>query len=271
MNRDRPELLIGDYQGIAKRCALAFDYAHEEVPDFRRAPIREACTKYDLDGVELDFMRTFIFFKLGAERPEVVRMSEFMAQVRALLDEIGRFSWHAFGGRHTRTLAHLARELPHLPSDPAAGGPAAGARDLGRGRQHRPASRHRLRVQRSGTADSDASHDAETGAIAEWLKSRGHDESPSRVPSRHNQARKTFQAEATLPTNARKATPERASFQRAMHAKPSSNVAATKPITADAASEYRMPCPPDPDSSILTLDFRESYLVEELLPCMPHS
>ena len=97
MKRDRPELLIGDYQGIAKRCALAFDYAHEEVPDFRRAPIREACTKYDLDGVELDFMRTFIFFKLGAERPEVVRMSEFMAQVRALLDEIGRFSWHALG------------------------------------------------------------------------------------------------------------------------------------------------------------------------------
>ena len=32
----------------------------------------------------------------------------------------------SLGGRHPRPLAHLAGQLPHLPSDPAAGGPAAG-------------------------------------------------------------------------------------------------------------------------------------------------
>ena len=59
------------------------------------------------------------------------------------------------GGRHPRALAHLAGQLPHLSSDPAAGGPAAAARDLGRGRQHRPANRHRLRVQRRQANHSD--------------------------------------------------------------------------------------------------------------------
>ena len=36
------------------------------------------------------------------------------------------------GGRHPWALAHLAGQLPHLPSDPAAGGPAAAARRTGR-------------------------------------------------------------------------------------------------------------------------------------------
>ena len=80
------------------------------------------------------------------------------------------------GGRHPRALAHLAGQLPHLPSDPAAGGPAAAARDLGRGRQHRPANRHRLRVQwRQPVIQVLPSHDAETAAIAEWLKARGQE------------------------------------------------------------------------------------------------
>ena len=53
----------------------------------------------------------------------------------------------SLGGRHPRPLAHLAGQLPHRPSDPATGGPTAATRDLGRGRQHRPANRHRLRIQ----------------------------------------------------------------------------------------------------------------------------
>ena len=36
MKRDHPELLIGEHQGIGKRFALAFDYARQEVRDFRQ-------------------------------------------------------------------------------------------------------------------------------------------------------------------------------------------------------------------------------------------
>ena len=112
MKRDHPELLIGEHAGIGKRFALAFDYARQEVRDFRLALIREACTKYDLDGVELDFMRTFIFFKPGAEQAEMPRMSEFMAQVRAVLDEVGSARRKRLG-LVVRTLAPLSasREL----------------------------------------------------------------------------------------------------------------------------------------------------------------
>ena len=112
MKRDHPELLIGEHPGIGKRFALAFDYARREVRDFRLALIREACTNYDLDGVELDFMRTFIFFKPGAEQTRMPCMSEFMAQVRAVLDEVGSARGKRLG-LIIRTLAPLSasREL----------------------------------------------------------------------------------------------------------------------------------------------------------------
>ena len=113
MKHEHPELLIGEHPGIGPRFALAFDYGRQEVHDFRLALIREACAKYDLDGVELDFMRTFIFFKPGAERAQGPRMSEFMAQVRAVLDEAGR--------ARGRRLALVIRTLA----------PLAASRDLG--------------------------------------------------------------------------------------------------------------------------------------------
>ena len=60
----------------------------------------------------------------------------------------------SLGGRYPPPLAHLAGQLPHRPSDPAAGGPAAAARDLGCGRQHRLANRRRLPIQWRGTGNS---------------------------------------------------------------------------------------------------------------------
>jgi hypothetical protein len=106
MKLEHPELLIGEENDLGKRFALAFDYAHQEVRDFRLALIREACEKYDADGVELDFMRQFIFFKPGEEAANMERMSDLVSQVRAVLDEVGRSR-----GKHLklilRTLAPL--------------------------------------------------------------------------------------------------------------------------------------------------------------------
>ena len=113
MKLEHPELLIGEHAEIGQRFALAFDYGHQEVRDFRLALIREACLNYDLNGIELDFMRTFIFFKPGEEQAQMARMSEFMVQVRGVLDEAGR--------RRGRRLELVIRTLAPLSASRALG------------------------------------------------------------------------------------------------------------------------------------------------------
>ena len=55
---------------------------------------------------------------------------------------------------HPRPLAHPARQLPHLPPDPHAGGPPARPGGDRRGRQQREPQRHGFRVQRPAADDS---------------------------------------------------------------------------------------------------------------------
>jgi len=87
---EHPELLIGEHRGLTRACHIAFDYAHEQVRDFRLALIREACEKYDLDGIELDFLRHPLYFKPGQEAANLGLMTDFMGQVRDVLDHVGQ-------------------------------------------------------------------------------------------------------------------------------------------------------------------------------------
>jgi len=68
----------------------AFDYAKPEVRQHRLRFIRRICRKYDFDGFELDFFRHPLFFKLGEEYENLDTMTEFVGQVRQLLNQIGR-------------------------------------------------------------------------------------------------------------------------------------------------------------------------------------
>ena len=87
---DHPELLIGERDELTRVCSIAFDYAHQRVRDFRLRLIEEACEKYDLDGVELDFLRHPLYFRPGREAAHMGLMTEFMGHVRAVLDWVGR-------------------------------------------------------------------------------------------------------------------------------------------------------------------------------------
>ena len=58
--------------------------------EYRLDYIRKFCTKYDWDGLELDFMRHPLFFKLGEEEENLDMITEFMRQVRVTLDKIGK-------------------------------------------------------------------------------------------------------------------------------------------------------------------------------------
>jgi len=90
MKLDHPEWLIGEHDALTRICAIAFDYAHQPVRDFRLALIEEAIAQYDIDGVELDFLRHPLVFKPGAERTHAHLMTEFIGRVRNALDRAGQ-------------------------------------------------------------------------------------------------------------------------------------------------------------------------------------
>lgn len=68
----------------------AVDYARPEVRQRYLQAIEEACRRYDLDGVELDWCRHPFFFKPGTERQHVPLLTDFVRTVRRRLRDISR-------------------------------------------------------------------------------------------------------------------------------------------------------------------------------------
>jgi hypothetical protein len=86
-----PECLLRSPQGSGggdKSAALNF--ALPAVRDRKAALIREFLAAYDWDGIEIDFQRFPLFFEAGTERVNTPLMTEFMVQLRALVDEVGK-------------------------------------------------------------------------------------------------------------------------------------------------------------------------------------
>jgi hypothetical protein len=88
--RDHPEYRIGPKLGSAQFQVLS--WAIPEVRARKYALLQELCENYDLDGLELDFMRFYSFFPQGQTTSEQRReiMSAFVRDVRALLDRTAR-------------------------------------------------------------------------------------------------------------------------------------------------------------------------------------
>ena len=80
---------------VANLYATALDFTHQVVRDRKFEIIEEVCLRYDLDGVELDFIRHPVLFKSifegGTINPEQVSlMTAFIRRTRHRMDEIGR-------------------------------------------------------------------------------------------------------------------------------------------------------------------------------------
>ncbi|HEY3899853.1 MAG TPA: hypothetical protein VGM54_14635 [Chthoniobacter sp.] len=87
---DHPEYRVGNKLGSAQYQVL--NWAIPEVRARKFALLRELCANYDLDGLELDFMRFYSFFprdKTTSEERRAV-MTGFIQEVRALLDRTAR-------------------------------------------------------------------------------------------------------------------------------------------------------------------------------------
>lgn len=84
----------------------SLDYGIEAVREFNLAFVAELLDRYDLDGLELDWMRFVYHFKPGHETRGGALLTGFMTKVRALADQAGK--------RRGRTIA-LSTRVPTRP------------------------------------------------------------------------------------------------------------------------------------------------------------
>ena len=66
--------------------ATCLDYAHPEVRDFFKALIAETLERYDIDGLELDFMRETYLFSTGKEAEGIQILTDWIREIRKLVD-----------------------------------------------------------------------------------------------------------------------------------------------------------------------------------------
>lgn len=72
-----------------ERTWAAYDWGKREVRDYFHGLIQEACRRYDLEGIELDYSRTPPFFKCQHHAHAPV-MTDFIRRVRQWLDRRGK-------------------------------------------------------------------------------------------------------------------------------------------------------------------------------------
>lgn len=73
-------------QGSNSYFGRAFDFGQDEVRDYYMALIDETLERYDVDGLELDFLREPFLFSVGAEQKGRPLLTEWVGQVRARVD-----------------------------------------------------------------------------------------------------------------------------------------------------------------------------------------
>jgi hypothetical protein len=71
---------------------MGYDYSLAQVREHYLGILAEACRRYDLDGVEFDWLRAAIYFRKGEVNAEI--MTEFVGQAHAILAEAANRRGH---------------------------------------------------------------------------------------------------------------------------------------------------------------------------------
>ena len=102
-HEQRRDLLIGEEgtAGLPEALRVAMrwfqDYRHDEVRRLRLEVMKEACSRYDLDGFQYDFMRCPGYFRHGEEKASWPIMTGFMRESRRAIDGIAGAKGRAIG------------------------------------------------------------------------------------------------------------------------------------------------------------------------------
>ena len=81
--KQSPQLWLKGHPG-------ALDYSHAEARDYMLAVLREVVQRFDVDGLELNYIRHEHCFPAGTGPDRHSLMTEFLRRVRAMLDAAGR-------------------------------------------------------------------------------------------------------------------------------------------------------------------------------------
>ncbi len=84
--RDHPQWWLTDGNGAGAE----LDYAQPEVREHYLSLIRELCERYDLDGIELDYMRFPVYFHPGQWRQGGEIMTGFVRDARAITNKAAK-------------------------------------------------------------------------------------------------------------------------------------------------------------------------------------
>ena len=68
----------------------ALNFAHAEVREYKLNMVREICERFDVEGIELDFMRFPIYFPSGEGEKHLPVMTDFRRAARSITDEVGK-------------------------------------------------------------------------------------------------------------------------------------------------------------------------------------
>jgi len=80
----KPEYFRKGHPGYYAR---GLDYAHSEVRDHYKALVVETLERYDIDGLELDFMREPYLFSKGEEQAGSKVLTQWLREIRQLVDQ----------------------------------------------------------------------------------------------------------------------------------------------------------------------------------------
>ena len=114
--KSHPDFRVGGYEGWGKE---ALNYAIPEVREYLFAILKEVVSRYDLDGLEMDFMRFPYYFPYRPDSMDAYSriMTRFVERVRRMTDSIGTVR-----GKKILLSARVPTSLKgcaHLGIDPA--------------------------------------------------------------------------------------------------------------------------------------------------------
>jgi len=106
--KEHPELRRAPYRW-ERSWESAYDYSHEAVRNHYLTFIKEVTETYDMDGMELDWMRWGMNFKPGHEAAGRIILNAFVSEVRRLLDA------------SAKRVKHPVRLSVRIPAEPRVG------------------------------------------------------------------------------------------------------------------------------------------------------
>ncbi len=95
LKQEHPEWLLATAKNRSRIGGwTAVDYGREEIRDLAFRYFEEVCTNYDVDGIELDFLRHSVFFKSHANggtatEENLEQMTDLICRIRQMTEEVG--------------------------------------------------------------------------------------------------------------------------------------------------------------------------------------